>query len=82
MRTVFLAILVAALSASAVLAASAGHPKPDDTTARVRLSPAKRAAGNPCAAYGPGFVKVDGTDTCMKVGGYFNVDVGGAARPR
>ena len=25
---------------------------------------------NPCASYGPGFVKVEGTDTCVKVSGY------------
>jgi hypothetical protein len=82
MRTLFLAMLVAVLPASAVQAASASRPKPDTTTPADRLPPAKSAAGNPCAAYGPGFIKVEGTDTCMKIGGSFSVDVGGAARPR
>jgi hypothetical protein len=82
MRTLFLAMLVAVLPASAVLAASASRTKPDTTTPADRPPPAKSAAGNPCAAYGPGFIKVEGTDTCMKIGGSFNVDVGGAARPR
>ena len=82
MRTLFLAMLVAVLPASAVLAASASRPKPDTATPADRLPPAKSTAGNPCAAYGPGFIKVEGTDTCMKIGGSFNVDVGGAARPR
>jgi Porin subfamily len=25
---------------------------------------------NPCAEYGAGFVKLEGSDTCMKIGGY------------
>lgn len=83
MRTFFLAMLVAVLSGSAVLAAPASRPKPDDASPPDRFPPAKRAAGsNPCAAYGPGFIKVEGSDTCMKIGGSFSVDVGGAARPR
>jgi hypothetical protein len=45
-----------------------------------RFPPAKSAASNPCAAFGPGFIKVEGTDTCMKIGGTFSVDVRGAPR--
>jgi hypothetical protein len=82
MRTFFLAILIAVLSGPAVLAASAGRSKLDATTSADRLPPAKSPTGNPCAAYGAGFVKVEGTDTCMKIGGSLQVDVGGAARPR
>jgi hypothetical protein len=42
----------------------------------------KSAARNSCAAFGPGFVKVEGTDTCVKVGGAFSVGVSGAAGSR
>jgi hypothetical protein len=36
-----------------------------------------RASGaNPCAAYGPGFARINGTDTCMKVGGAASVEAG------
>ena len=80
MRTFFLAMLIA-LSPSAVQADPASRPKLDNATPD-RLPPAKRAAGNPCAAFGPGFVKVEGTDTCVKIGGSYQVDVSGAARPR
>ncbi|MHC2437795.1 hypothetical protein [Bradyrhizobium sp. USDA 4451] len=31
---------------------------------------------NPCASYGPGFVKVEGTDTCVKLGGGISVEGG------
>ena len=80
MRTLFLAMIVAVLSGSAVLADPANRTKPDYSTPLDRLPPAKSTAGNPCAAFGPGFVKVQGTDTCIKVGG--SVDVGGAVRSR
>jgi hypothetical protein len=33
-------------------------------------------------AFGPGFVKAEGTDTCIKVGGSFRVDVSGTAGRR
>jgi hypothetical protein len=32
--------------------------------------------GNSCAAYGPGFVKVEGTDTCVQVGGAVSIGAG------
>jgi hypothetical protein len=79
MRTIFLAMIITVLSGSAVLADPANRRKLDYATPLDRLPPAKSAAGNPCAAFGPGFVKVEGTDTCVKVGGAFRVDVSGAA---
>jgi hypothetical protein len=83
MRTFFLAMLVAIVSGSAVLADPASRPKLDYATPPDRLPPAKSSAtSNPCAAFGPGFVKVEGTDTCIKVGGSFRVDVSGAAGAR
>jgi hypothetical protein len=82
MRTCFLAMFVAALSGSAVLAGSANRAKLDYATPHDRLPPPKSAAGNRCAAFGPGFVKVEGTDTCVKVGGSTMIDLGGAARQR
>jgi hypothetical protein len=82
MRTCFIAILVAVLPSSAVLAASANRPKVDYVTPPDRLPPPKSAAASGCAAFGPGFVKVEGTDTCVKVGGSIMIGVGGVARPR
>lgn len=38
--------------------------------------PSKNTARtNPCASFGPGFVKVQGSDTCVKLGG--GISVGG-----
>ncbi|MGJ4928492.1 porin [Bradyrhizobium sp. HKCCYLS2038] len=44
-----------------------------------RLTPRSGAAKiNPCASYGPNFVRVEGTDTCVKVGGELRVGAGGS----
>jgi len=37
-------------------------------------------ATNSCAAYGAGFAKAAGSDTCVKVGGAVSIDTGGARR--
>jgi hypothetical protein len=69
MRNTLLAILFAVLPASNAAAEQPVIPKPDTPTSG-RLLPLKGAgAVNSCAAYGPGFVKVEGTNTCMLVGG-------------
>jgi hypothetical protein len=75
-------MIIALLSGSAVLADPANRTKLDYATPLDRLPPAKGAARSPCAAFGPGFVKVEGTDTCVKIGGAFSVGVSGAARSR
>jgi hypothetical protein len=43
-----------------------------------KLVPGKRPVSG-CAVYGAGFAKVDGTDTCVKIGGA--VSVGGSVGP-
>jgi hypothetical protein len=77
MRTILLVTFVATMSATVAVAAEpSGRHKPGQTTNSGKLLPVGGArAGNPCAGYGPGFAKVDGTDTCVKIGGA--VSVGG-----
>jgi hypothetical protein len=77
MRTIFLVIVLAVLSASATSAQQSRDRRPDKPAPSVPLRPAK-AAANPCAEYGPGFVRVEGSLTCMKIGGSFGVGVGGS----
>ena len=84
MRKPLLAIVAAALlPASIALAEQPSDRKPDKPAASGRLLPLKgAAAGNSCAAFGPGFVKVDGTETCVKIGGAVSIGVGGSSGVR
>lgn len=75
MRNVLLSVVIVMLTAASGLAEPSGIRKPDPSAATSK-PPIKRAgAGNSCSAYGPGFVKVEGTETCMKIGG--GIGVGG-----
>ena len=38
--------------------------------------PAARANSNECAVHGPGFAKIPGSDTCVKIGGHVRVEYG------
>jgi hypothetical protein len=79
MRNILLAIVVAMLPASIAAAEPPGVLKPDKPAASDRLLPMKgTGAGNSCAAFGPGFVKLAGSDTCVKIGGAVSVEVGGS----
>ena len=65
------------LPASGALAEPPGFQKSDTTSPSGKMLPIKGAApGNSCAAYGPGFAKAAGSDTCVKVSGAVSVDVG------
>jgi hypothetical protein len=77
MRTIFPVIVLALLSASAASAQQSRDGKPDKPAKSPPLRPAK-AAANPCAEYGAGFVRIEGSSTCIKVGGSLGVGVGGS----
>jgi hypothetical protein len=70
MRKLLLAILAATLPALSALAEQPVFPKPETAAKPGKLLPLKGASANSCAAFGPGFVRIAGSDTCMKVGGY------------
>jgi hypothetical protein len=93
MRSCLPIVIALSLIASEVMAQSSNLSKlPEPTpsgktlsktspikTAPPRTLPMKGASSaTPCAAYGPGFVKVEGTDTCMQIGGAVSIGVGGA----
>ena len=65
------------LPASAALAEQPRLQKSDKAAPSGKVLPLKGArSANSCAEYGAGFVKVEGTDTCMKVGGAVSVGAG------
>jgi hypothetical protein len=75
-----LKVLLAAaitLSPFAAIAQQTRPPKPDKPTAPGKSLPLKRpTSANACAEYGAGFVMIEGTGTCMKIGGAFSVGAG------
>ena len=68
MRTMIYATMLAALPISVT-----GAELPKRAT-----PPPREVKGNPCAAYGAGYVRVEGTTTCVKVGGSVRVEAGGS----
>jgi hypothetical protein len=69
MRTVLLIAVAAFLPAIALAdpPPRPGKPLPPTTP---------RAAVNPCAAFGPGFVSLDGSSTCVRLGGGIGAGTG------
>ncbi|WP_027572334.1 hypothetical protein [Bradyrhizobium sp. WSM1743] len=79
MRTPFL-ILISLLATSATAAESlrlppAERPQAGKTGKALPLAgTAGKARAGSCASYGPRFVMVEGTGTCVRVGGSISVD--------
>jgi hypothetical protein len=79
MRKIVSVIIVAVLSASAASAQQSRDGKPAKPAKSLPLRPAK--AANACAEYGAGFVRIEGSSTCIKIGGSIGVGAGvGAPR--
>jgi hypothetical protein len=72
MRKISLALVIAVLPAWAAVAA-------EPVQRPAKPSAPLRPTGNSCAQYGAGYVKVEGSSTCIKVGGSVNVQAGGSA---
>jgi hypothetical protein len=83
MRNILLAILVAVLPVASIAMAQSGSQKPDKPSTSDRLLPLKGShAGHACAAYGPGFTKLDRTDTCVEIGGVVGIGVSSSSGAR
>jgi hypothetical protein len=77
MQKALLLIVAVVLPASAAFAEQARVPKSDKAATAGKVLPLKGArAANSCAEYGAGFVKIEGTNTCMKIGGAVSVGAG------
>jgi len=77
MRKSLLVIAALLLPISCVFAEPPGPQKSEKATVSGKTLPLKGASSaNSCAAYGPGFARVEGSDTCVKVGGAISVGVG------
>jgi hypothetical protein len=82
MRSILVPIIAALLPASTALAQS-GNSKAGPTITPGKLLPVKeRRAANSCAAYGPDYIKVEGTGMCVQISGSVSVGVGGSIGAR
>jgi len=78
MRKIIIAVIAAGLPICVAAAEQPGQQpsqQPRKPPASATLRPIR---DNPCAAYGPGFVKVEGSSTCVKIGGSVSVEAGGS----
>jgi hypothetical protein len=80
MRNLFVAILVSLLAPSPAFAEPGRALASDKPAAASRQLPLKGAAQNACAAYGAGFVKVAGSETCVRTGGAVSIEAGRGGR--
>lgn len=85
---VVLAASLAAVTGATLPAAAVSAKQRDHKTTRQHARDAEqsRPAAKPrptttsCADYGPGFVRIEGSDTCVKIGGSISVGAGGTVR--
>jgi hypothetical protein len=76
-------IAVVVLLASSAFAEPPGKPTSERAPPGGKLLPLKGASGaNPCATFGPGFVRLEGSDTCVKLGGALDIGAGASAGSR
>ena len=69
--------MIAAVLSSGAAFAEQSRPYQSDKAAPSKALPLKRPnSANACAEYGAGFVRVEGTGTCMKIGGAISVGAG------
>jgi hypothetical protein len=70
MRKSLLVIATVTLPALSAQAEQPASPRSETTATAGKLLPLKRAtSASSCAAFGAGFVMVEGTSTCVKIGG-------------
>ncbi|WGS17496.1 MULTISPECIES: hypothetical protein [unclassified Bradyrhizobium] len=75
MRKTCFVIIAVLLPAAALAQQSNGRKLQTPPDAWKTLPSKSTTRSNPCASFGPGFVKVEGSDTCVKLGG--GISVGG-----
>jgi hypothetical protein len=77
MRKSLLVLFAMALASVAAFAEQPRPPKHDKAATSGKLLPLKRSnSASACAEYGAGFVRIEGTNTCMKIGGAVSVGAG------
>jgi hypothetical protein len=72
-----LLVMLAVMLPSFAAAEQPRFQKTDKAATTGKSLPLKRpGSANACAEYGAGFVKIEGTNTCMKIGGAVSIGAG------
>lgn len=76
MKYLVLIALAAWLPAGQAVAQSkaSARPQPDRPAKSVSAKPLSEKAARTCSEYGAGFVRVEGTGACVKIGGYMRIE--------
>jgi hypothetical protein len=83
MQKSLLIVMAVVLPSVAAVAEQPRLQKADRAVTSSKLLPLKRSnSANACAEYGAGFVKIEGTNTCMKIGGAVSVGAGASSGSR
>jgi hypothetical protein len=83
MRNYVLVIVALVLPMAGASAEQPRLPNSGKTAPSGKLLPLKSARpASSCADYGAGFISVEGTNTCMKVGGAISIGAGVSAGSR
>ncbi len=77
MKKIILALVVTVLLPTWAAVAQQSSKPPKNSAKSGTLHPVR---GNPCMKYGVGFVRIEGSGTCVKIGGSVSVEAGGSAR--
>ncbi|MBR0715531.1 hypothetical protein [Bradyrhizobium liaoningense] len=76
-----LAILIGLVVVVSAQAETLPRTAPVASPSTTKVLPLKGTNGaNPCSAFGPGFVKVESTGSCVKIGGSIDVGTGTTIR--
>jgi hypothetical protein len=83
MQNFILVIVALVLPTAGAFAEQSRLPNSGKAGPSGKLLPLKSARpANSCADYGAGFIRIEGTNTCMKVGGAISVGAGVSAGSR
>lgn len=83
MRRLAFSLLLLACLPVAASAQSIGEPLPGKAQPREsysRPTPAPANGARPCPEYGPGFVRIEGSSTCVRAGGSVRAEFGKSSR--
>jgi hypothetical protein len=76
-------LLLSILLVAAIECSASAEPLPPRKPVQTVAKPPQRSPqANPCAAFGPGFVRMEGSDTCVKLGGGIGIGIGAGGSSR